>query len=44
MNAEMFRPQKYVATGRNSAMAGEKFAAPGLEEAELRHRLLAMWR
>jgi hypothetical protein len=44
MIAEMFRLQKSTPTGKNSAMAAQKFAAQGLEEAELRHRLLAMWR
>jgi hypothetical protein len=44
MDAEMFRLQKSVATGKNSAMVAEKFAAQGLEEAQVGQRLLAMWR
>jgi hypothetical protein len=44
MDEEMFRLQKSVATGKNSAMAAQKFAAQGLEEAQLGLSLLAMWR
>jgi predicted secreted hydrolase len=44
MNAKMFMLQKSVTAGKNSATAAQKFAAPGLSEAELRLRPFAMWR